>query len=287
MKINIVTVNSGWILQKIAERLYSTNKDLFSLSYYEPNNFADANIYIDIQNCFYKKSKTIDIGYFTHLHEDNIKHLEQNLNWLQCDHIIHMCQKYATKFEKYYPIDKMTVLPIAEKLNYKIKKTKIGIFQRGQYEGKGFYFMNELCGKNIFTNFEIYFVGKGWKQTCQICEKNNISFKYFEEENYSEYEKIYEQIDYLFIPSLWEGGPMSVIEAYSKGIPIISSNVGWVSDFNIDYLYEPNNINQAIEIFNRIDNEKTKRIEKVSYLSYQKSADKILKIINKIKNNET
>ena len=53
MNINIVTVNSGWILQKIAERLYNSNKEIFSISYYEPKNNVDANLYIDIHNCFH------------------------------------------------------------------------------------------------------------------------------------------------------------------------------------------------------------------------------------------
>jgi len=58
MNINIVTVNSGWILQKIAERLYNSNKEVFSISYYEPKNDADANLYIDIIFNFQEDKKS-------------------------------------------------------------------------------------------------------------------------------------------------------------------------------------------------------------------------------------
>ena len=283
MNINIVTVNSGWVLQKIAERLYNSNKEVFSISYYEPKDNVDANLYIDIQNCFHNKSKTIDIGYFTHLHENNTDQLKQNLHWLKCDHIIHMCQKYYKAFEPFYEHNKMCVLPIVEKNNYPFKKIKLGIFQRGEYEGKGFHFMNKLCNSKIFENFKLIFVGKGWKETTDICSKNNIDYQLIENENYNEYNNLYELIDYLFIPSLWEGGPMSVIEAYSKGIPIISSNVGWISDFEVEHMFDPNNEIQLLEILKQIENKIFQRIKKVENLSYKKSGEEIIKIVKNIK----
>jgi glycosyltransferase involved in cell wall biosynthesis len=41
----------------------------------------------------------------------------------------------------------------------------------------------------------------------------------------------YNDLDYVLVPSLYEGGPMSVLEGLACGIPIISSDVGWVSEY--------------------------------------------------------
>jgi glycosyltransferase involved in cell wall biosynthesis len=97
------------------------------------------------------------------------------------------------------------------------------------------------------------------------------------------YNNLYKLIDYLFIPSLWEGGPMSVIEAYSKGIPIISSNVGWVSDFEIEHMFDPNNEIQLSEILKKIENKILQRVKKVENLSYKNSGEEIIKIVKNIK----
>ena len=64
--------------------------------------------------------------------------------------------------------------------NYPFKKIKLGIFQRGEYEGKGFHFMNKLCNSKIFKNFKLIFVGKGWRETANICSKNDIDYQLIE-----------------------------------------------------------------------------------------------------------
>ena len=45
------------------------------------------------------------------------------------------------------------------------------------------------------------------------------------------YEGFYEAIDYLLIPSLYEGGPMALQEALACGVPVIAADVGFVPDF--------------------------------------------------------
>ncbi|MGK3919397.1 glycosyltransferase, partial [Enterococcus faecium] len=38
-------------------------------------------------------------------------------------------------------------------------------------------------------------------------------------------------MDYILVPSLYEGGPMSAIEALACGTPIIAPDVGWIPDY--------------------------------------------------------
>ena len=73
---------------------------------------------------------------------------------------------------------------------------------------------------------------------------------------------------------------MSVIEASAMGIPIISSDVGWVgSDFEVDYIYEPNNHEQLISILNNIYTIIDSRRQRFSHINYKTYGNKLIKII--------
>jgi len=51
------------------------------------------------------------------------------------------------------------------------------------------------------------------------------------EETAQSYPVFYEGLDFLMIPSLWEGGPMALQEALACGVPVIAADVGFVPDF--------------------------------------------------------
>ena len=276
MKINIVTVSSGWILQKIAQRIHAELRNLCdSTISHEPNLLADVNFYVDVQNCYHHKTNTIDIGYFTHLDKNSVRAI--NTNWFSLDHIFHHGQRYYDIFKNWYPEDKMSVvLPGEIPEGFTLKKPCLGIFQRGGFEGKGEYFMQALSENPISHNFSFLFVGSGWDTVIGMFSSKGISVENITNEDYDSYPDLYNKIDYLLIPSLWEGGPMSVIEACAKGIPIISSNVGWVgTDFVVDHMYEPNNMKQLTNILQDIIRPLQRRREIVEHLSYAYYAKKL------------
>jgi len=276
MKINIVTVSSGWILQKIAQRIHNELQKLCEATIsHEPNLFADVNFYVDVQNCYHHKTNTLDIGYFTHLDKNSVKAI--NTNWFSLDHIFHHGQRYYDVFKHWYPENKMSVvLPGEIPEGFTLKKPCLGIFQRGGFEGKGEYFMRQLCDNPIASSFRFLFVGSGWDTVIDMFSRKGISVENITDEDYDSYPDLYNKIDYLLIPSLWEGGPMSVIEACAKGIPIISSNVGWVgTDFVVDHMYEPNNMEQLTNILQDIIRPMQRRREIVEHLSYAYYAKKL------------
>lgn len=43
----------------------------------------------------------------------------------------------------------------------------------------------------------------------------------------------YAAIDYLVVTSTEEGGPMPVLEAIARGVPVIAPNVGWCWEFPV------------------------------------------------------
>ncbi|MFB5613159.1 MAG: glycosyltransferase [Nitrosarchaeum sp.] len=280
LRVNVVTVNSGWILQKIAERIVSSAPDNteFSLSNL-PRNDVDVNFYVDIQNCYHRKSKVKDVGFFTHLDHDSTDHLIKNKHWLTCDHIIHMNQRYYDKFVDYYPKEKMSVLKSIEIFpEFTLKKLKLGIVQRGGFEGKGHNFMLRMANYDFLKNFEFVFCGKNWDEIIDLYISKGITCQTIDED-YKNYPKVYDSIDYLLIPSLWEGGPMSVPEALAKGIPIISSDVGWVSEFNVEYMFKPNDEEGLLDILKKIREPLLKRRKKIEDYSMKKYTKDLVDII--------
>ena len=284
MKINVVTVNSGWILQKIAERIVLEGQKLgheFILSHNSMNN-VDCNFYVDIQNCYHGKTNSLDIGLFTHMDGDNINTV--NRNCLSLNHIIHMCTRYYTKFKTIYPENKMSVLyPSEVNSRFTNYKPQIGIFQRGKYEGKGYYFMLNLIKNPIIKNFKFKFIGKDWEGVVKELQTMGVEVDYHTSEDYNEYENHYHDVDYVLIPSLWEGGPMSLIEGLACGKPIISSNVGMVGDFDVDYVYEPNDIDGLIGILNSIYDPIKKRRDSVECITYENYVKNLVLIIESLK----
>ena len=280
MNINVVTVRSGWILQKIAERTVTAGGPTWFLSH-TPRNDVDANLYMDVQNCYHKKTNTVDIGYFTHVHENDMRYV--NSVAFTLDHIIHMCSKYEYMFRTSYPKDRMTVIRACEiHEQFKLKKPVIGIVQRGLHEGKGYNFMLDLVNYEILRKFIWIFVGTGWDNVVCKLKDNDVSVHYHTNETYNTYYSLYSQMDYLLIPSLWEGGPMSIIDAYGMGIPIISSNVGWVTDIGVEHLFEPNNKEELYNILSGIYNTIKFRRDKIEQLTYSSFVNRVKDIVENL-----
>lgn len=278
--INIVTVQSGWILSKIAERIALNNRTHVPMKVsYEPRDDVLANFYIDVQNCFNNKSKTKDIGFFTHIHANDLRHVYSR--WLALDHIVHMTQRYLNIFKEFYPENKMSVLVPAEvPPNFTFRPIKIGIFQRGEFEGKGFHFMQSLGDYPNLNRFKFLFAGKGWNKIMDLYNSKGVCVEIHDDSDYNVYNGLYDQIDYLLIPSLWEAGPMCLHEAHIKGVPIISSNVGQVNmEFPVEISFEAGNVRQLTDIFDGMVNYQNSKRDLVSIYSYEKYAEKLVEIV--------
>ncbi|WP_161625676.1 glycosyltransferase [Sphingobium quisquiliarum] len=65
---------------------------------------------------------------------------------------------------------------------------------------------------------EWHFTGAGWPGPAQHIAEDKLP-------------DFYRSMDYVLVPAVNEGGPMSVLESLACGTPVIASNVGWVRDF--------------------------------------------------------
>jgi len=262
MKIQVFSPGSGWVLDAISRRICEADPDTFgepvaagkAIDHIQRPN-PDGCLFWDIQNCWHPDFRqlypqAIHVGAFTHLHADDANNFRAG--WERLDAVVHMNQKYLATFirEKWYPAERMIVLRPGEVADqFPLRKVRIGVCQRGGHVGKGSEFLPlviETLDQTVLDGLELWFMGKGWfgfAEQAQRTEQpkypqltfapghSSVSAIADEGEDAATYPEFFERLDYLLIPSLWEGGPMALLEALSCGIPVIAAEVGWVSDF--------------------------------------------------------
>jgi len=142
------------------------------------------------------------------------------------------------------------------KFNIPNNKFIIGSFQK---DGNGWKEGNQpklIKGPDIFISivkriakiYDIHIILTGPARGYVINElkKNKIDFSHFYELSYAEMYKYYNLLDLYIVSSREEGGPLSILESMSCGVPIVSSKVGIANELIQDsvngFLCEINDI---------------------------------------------
>jgi len=288
MHINVITVNSGWILQKIAERIVAAAPPgvTMSIGY---SRWGERNFYVDVQNCFGGK-RGVDIGLFTHVHENDTKYLADH--WFNLDHVIHMSERNQAMWngdKRYFPETQSSSCMIPGEMppGFEFKKRRIGIAQRGKYEGKGFHFMLDFVANcpNTVEMFDWLFIGNDWEDVVSEIKKLTVVDVIPDSTATwpDTYARFYSEIDYLLIPSKWEGGPMGLLEAAAAGVPVISAKVGWADKEILVYKsFKPGMWDELDEILYEIGHSQQFAYEKVKDLSYASYAQHVVDCFKKV-----
>lgn len=285
MNLNIVTAGN-WVLRLISERIVAHNTDpnvrISISSDVRPttNLFVDAGVYDGSEPLGLK-----NIAFFTHLHKNS---LDEHFKYYSVDKLrsldglIFMCERYRdiVVSNKIYQGPTSVCRPGVYSNRFK-PNIKIGIFQRGNAEGKGPGVILELFHQFDLNGFEFIFVGSEWNQILQVAGAN-VKCQSYPQENYSQYPDLYDKIDYLIIPSLWEGGPLSILEAMSCGIPVISSDVGWARELEVDHLYPPGDVGALFNILDNIRDEKLSRRSKVVNMTWDKFSSGVVEFCSNV-----
>lgn len=126
-------------------------------------------------------------------------------------------------------------------LHRKNKSKKIRFIFVGRLEDqKGLEYLidavNEVVKLN--KNFEILLIGEGSKKEELRKKINNLKLKnYFNflgSKSNKEVIRSYSTSDIFILPSLWEGLPLTLLEALASGLPVITTDVGGISDICTD-----------------------------------------------------
>lgn len=277
MKVGVFHPNNKWILSTIARKICAADPDHFyDLRNYDVPDPSTTHFYfVDIQNCWHTNwtaSGAVNIGMFTHLDRDDP--VSFRAGWDKLDGVVHMCKKYHQMFldHKWYAENRMTVITPGDVSHVSPLPLRIGVCQRGGFPGKGDGFLQGvLHGVRNRNLINLTIKGSGWDKSSFPTGFDDLSFD--EDETYNSYEVFYKNIDYLLIPSLWEGGPMALLEALAYGIPIIAADVGFVKEFTdarSSRIFEAGDKEQLISILNQKTADILARSTSVSQISYKR-----------------
>jgi glycosyltransferase involved in cell wall biosynthesis len=213
-RIHIKIADRGWILEKCASEIVSRANNV---SYgIEPDSSADLQYYINYSARSRRVSST-EIAFFTHSEVDPTARRRYFDAAAEVEHCVCMSARYAQELiEQGIPADKVTTIAPGVDLEEFQPKVRIGVVGRTYHTGrKGEALVAEVMD---IPQIEWRFTGSGWPgQSVHVADGGMAAF--------------YNDLDYVLVPSLYEGGPMSVLEGLACGVPIISSDVGWVSDY--------------------------------------------------------
>jgi glycosyltransferase involved in cell wall biosynthesis len=223
--IEIVPADRGWILETIAQaiaREAENQSHRFSVRIVNsPTDTADLTFFLP-ESAYRPLNKSITVTYLAHkevhpgaaaLFEDIAK---------KSDYCITSSSKYQ-QILKEDGAKKVFKISLGVDTTLFIPKLKLGVVGRTYGTGrKGETLLADLAGMPMI---ELHFTGEGWPYPADHYSNSDLA-------------RFYQNIDYLLVPSLIEGGPASLLEALSAGCPVIApTDIGLVEDFpHISYI---------------------------------------------------
>lgn len=187
---------------------------------------------------------------------------------------------YYTRYASYFPLGKTTILSntieitelnsnedeinkLRQKFGIDSNKTVIGFIGRLS-EQKGLIpFIQELAKhQHDFNNCQFLLVGTGEQEEeiRALIESLNLE-KYFVLTGFQENTSLfYQLIDIFFLPSLYEGLPMAILEAMVFKLPVISMNVGSINELlqnNRGILIQPHCYEEFLEQLKQLQKNST------------------------------
>lgn len=211
-KVHIVTSDAGWILEKLAAEISSRlNYVSYSL---EVDNTATIQYYITY-GCRKSRISPIEIALFTHREQDSAAADRFNQTALDVDVAISMSNMTAKLIEELGARDSVCISPGVDLDLFK-PVVRIGVVGRTYHTGR----KGEALVRAVMDvpGIEWHFTGEGWPGPAQNIDEDKLP-------------AFYRSMDYILVPAINEGGPMSVLESLASGTPVIASDVGWVRDF--------------------------------------------------------
>ncbi len=218
LRVHIACSDFGWVLETLAREIEKR------LDYVTVSRVADPKApiqYYLTYNAFKKRVSPIECAWFTHIEERDEQKVKKFFDVAHSvDFSICHAKRYADALGK-NGVPNTHVVPPGVDSEFFTPRLKIGIAGRTYETGRKGEALLEAV-KDL-PGVEWHFSGEGWNGRRDRLPQADMA-------------DFYRAMDYILVPSFYEGGPMCVPEALACGIPVIAPDIGWVSDFpHIEY----------------------------------------------------
>lgn len=212
LSVHIKLSDKGWILEQCAQRL-AERLDYVTYGL-ESNPSATIQYYMTYGSREDRVSK-LEVAFITHL-EEQVDAQEQFYKIAgSVDLNICMSRRYHSLLETKGYTNSVVIKPGVDLASF-TPKLRIGVVGRTYHTGrKGEHIVAEVLD---IPEIDWYFTGSGWPRPALDLAPTELP-------------DFYRNMDYILIPSLYEGGPMSAVEALACGTPVIATDVGWMADY--------------------------------------------------------
>ncbi len=217
-RINLVIADEGWILEQCARAIEQHAIGVKISRHPDPS--AAINYYINYY-AYQGPQPGIDIAFFTHVEERVPSAAERFFQVArEVDVCVCMSTFYADMLQA-QGIKNILVIKPGVDLELFRPAVRIGVVGRTYPTGrKGEALLKQVMDE---PGIEWHFTGEGWPGPSKHYASDQMPH-------------FYNAMDYILVPSYYEGGPMSVLEALACGKEVIAPAVGFVPDYpHIEY----------------------------------------------------
>ena len=262
MSVFIKLTDRSWIIERLAKEL-STRLSYVNYDLKLPQSPTEA-LYLMTYSAFSDADIAKHrLAFFTHLEEDAGEEVKRRFFDVasKVDRRICMATRYANLLERRGMGPSDVIKPGVDLVQYSVK-LKIGVVGRTYHTGrKGEALVKEVMD---IPHIQWLFTGSGWPA------KNS----FIAEEDMADF---YRSLDYLLVPSRYEGGPMPVLESLACGTPVIAPDIGFLNDYPHIH-YKTNDAADLKLTLQRLIAEKNELRDSVSHTNWDSWAEKHDKI---------
>ncbi len=261
-RIHIKIADRGWILEKLAGEIAAqSNRVSFGP---DPDPAADIQYYMNY-SARRQRVSPVEIAFFTHSEHDETARRRYFEIAGDVDHSVCMSKRYADELAEAGVSNVTTITPGVDLDAFK-PKVRIGVVGRTYHTGrKGEALVAEMMD---IPGIEWRFTGSGWPGPSTHVPDGGMA-------------DFYNGLDYVLAPSHYEGGPMCVLEGLACGVPVISSDVGWVKEYP-HIPFENANAGSLRAVLEGLVNERLKLRESVAHRTWDAWAQAHLELFDRL-----
>lgn len=251
--VHIVLSDRGWILERLAKELADR---LPYVRYGDAPDPSAAIQYYVTYGCRRERVSPVEVALFTHREDDVHAAARFDAVARDVEHAVAMSRATMALIETLGVASASCIMPGVD-LEHFQPRIKIGVVGRTYHTGR----KGEALVRAVMDvpGIEWHFTGEGWPGPAEHIPESDLP-------------AFYRAMDYILVPALNEGGPMSVLEALASGTPVIASMVGWVPEFP-HIPFERGNVESLRNVLEEIRQERLKLREAVEHVTWDRWAE--------------